>query len=78
MRVVERVMGTDVVHDTRVLVAVCTGERDSVWELDGAVALDFDLNTIGVELGASLGVRFVGDVARVQTDHFGADQVAVD
>lgn len=63
---------------TRVFVAVCTGERDSVWELDGAVTLDLDLNTIGVELGASFGVGFVGDVALVQTDHFVADQVAVD
>lgn len=48
-----------VVHDTWVFVAVCARKRDAFGQLDGAVARDFDLHAVGIELSATAGV---GDV----------------
>jgi hypothetical protein len=65
-----------VVHDARVVVAVSAGKRHASGELYGAIAHDFDLHAVGVELGAAGGVDEEGDVAFVQGDEFGADEVS--
>jgi hypothetical protein len=64
------------VHNAWVVVTVCAGERHASGELHGTVALDFDLHAVGVELGAAGGVGEEGDVAFVQGDEFGADEVS--
>jgi hypothetical protein len=69
-------MDTHVIYNTRCVVIIGTGERDTLRELDGAVTRHFDLNTVGIELCASNWILQVGDFALVQTDHFSADEVA--
>tara|TARA_R110002003_G_scaffold448_20_gene20009 strand:- start:8901 stop:9128 length:228 start_codon:yes stop_codon:yes gene_type:complete len=66
-----------VVDDTGVGVVVSTWEGNALGKLDGAGAGDFDLNAVGVELGAACRVDEVRGIAFVQGDHFGADEVAM-
>ena len=69
---------TYIVNDPRVFVGVGTGEGDALWKLHRSVALDFELHTIWVELCAAPWVLEVRDFAFVESNHFGADEIAGD
>lgn len=43
-------------NDARIIIAICAGERYTLWKLRRAITRDLDLYTIWIELRATLGV----------------------
>jgi hypothetical protein len=63
------------VHDTGIRVVVCAGERDARRQGYGAVASDLNLYAVRVELCAAIRILGICDVAFVQGNHFGSNQI---
>jgi hypothetical protein len=65
-----------VVDYAGIFVGVSAWERDAFWQLDCALAFNFNLDAVWVELCASPWVLEVGDLAFMESNHFGANKIA--
>ena len=67
---------TNIVMDSRILELVCPGKSNALGQLDLAIALDLELDAVGVKLCPSDRVLVVGGIALVQPDKLGSEEVA--